>query len=202
MSKLWNPDRIVHVDREGDMERASDGYSRYGAYVGAREMSFQDAFARPELEAAEPVAFAATAWQVATPPNMSPGLVDWRPDIHKVTVGFDDDGKDLMVTVELPLTHRQLAAKVPYTYEDWTPHRHWLADDYGYLMEPGTRRDRPTVLATVKIHHILSWVPLVTPGKPTGRQLVDDALQSVEYTAAAINAELPEIINTVQGRGK
>lgn len=196
----WTQDRIIHVDLDGDRERASDDYSRYGSYVGGRELSFQDSWAKPELKPAEPIAFASAAWEVACPPIMSPGLVDWRPDLHKVRVGYDDDGANLMVTVQLPLQHHQLAAKIPYEYEDWNPHNHWRADDYVYLMEPGVRKGKPTVTALVTIQHILTSVTLVTPpAEPTGRALVDACLQSVELTAAAINAELPEIINAVQG---
>lgn len=198
MAHTWGPHRIVHVDREGDRDRASDGYSRYGAYVSARKHQFVDTYEGPEAPL-EPIRFALEAWRIATPPVMGPGLVDWRPDLHKVTIGYDEDGADMMVTVELPLRHNQLAAEIPYSYKDWELQRHWGADDYQYLLEPGTRRDRPTVITTVTIRHILTSVTLVTPGRPTGRQLVDDALRSVNLTAAAINAELPEIIRTVQG---
>jgi hypothetical protein len=186
------------VDREGDADRASDGYSRYGVYVLDREREFTDPWAA-DVQPLEPLAFAIKAFEVACPPIMSPGLVDWRPDVHTVSLGYDEDGNHLMVTVELPIKHSQLAAKIPYGYTDWALHRHWSHDDYQYLTYPGTRRDRPTVLATVKVTHVLAHVTLVTPGRPTGRPLVDDALRSVELTAAAINAELPEIINTVQG---
>lgn len=199
----WSPETIIHVDLEGDRDRASDDYSRYGSYVGGRELSFQDQWAKPELKPSEPIAFAATAWEVACPPIMSPGLVDWRPDIHKIRVGYDEDGRDLMATVELPLEHHQLAAKIPYQYEDWARHNHWRGDDYVYLMHGGVRRGKPTVTALVTIQHILSSVTLVTPpAAPTGRALVDACLQSVELTAAALNAELPEIINAVQGRDR
>lgn len=202
MSKPWGPNYVVHVDLEGDRERASNGHSRYGSYVGAQEEAFQDHWAKPELRAVEAIQFAAVAWEVASPPIMSPGLLDWRPDIHKITLGYDEDGADLMVTAELPLRHRQLAARIPHTYEDWGWHSHWHGEPYEYLVEPGTRRDRPTVITTVKIRHILGSVTLVTPGAATGRPLVDAALQSVELTAAAINAELPEIINTVLGEAR
>lgn len=200
MSKIWIPDPIVHVDRKGGEERASDGYSRYGSYVGAREERFQDHWAKPEQKPLDPIYFANVAWEIATPPVMSPGLVDWRADLHKVTVGYDEEyGRDLMLTVELPLEHHQLAAKIPYTYQDWDrPYRSY-EDGFQFLAQPGTRHDRPTLITMVTVRHILGSVTLVTPGKPTGRQLVDDALLSVEYTAATVNAELPEIIRNVQG---
>jgi hypothetical protein len=198
VSTPWGPDYIVHVDRKHDAENASNGYSRYGSYVGAREPSFQDPWEQPEKKPLEPIAFAIQAWQVATVEVSSPSLVEFRPDINKITLGYDEDGDRLVVTVELPLRHRDLAAKIPYTYDDWGTYHHWSSDDYAYLQQPRVRPDRPVVTTVATIRHI-PQITLVTPGKPTGRALVDDALHSVELTAAAINASLPEIIRTVQG---
>lgn len=198
MAHTWSPDHIVHVDLEGDRARASDGYSRYGVYLADRETEFAQPWDK-DMSPMGPLYFAIKAWEVATPPVMAPGLVDWRPDLHTVKLGYDEEGHHLMATVELPLEHDRLAAKLPRTYQDWQPHRHWTDDPYQHLSYPGTRRDRPTVLTTVTIRHVLSSVTLVPPRRPTGRELVDDALRSVELSAAALNAELPEIIRTVQG---
>ncbi|MFC4328358.1 hypothetical protein ACFPC0_11020 [Streptomyces andamanensis] len=198
MAQIWAPDKIVHVDREGDRERASDGYSRYGSYVGAREDEFKDTWSRKLDAPLEPIAFAIAAWRIATPPVMSPGLVDCRPDLHVVDVGYDEDGTCLAVSVQLPLRHAELAAKIPYAYDDWSRVNHWSHSDYSYLEMPRVRCGHPAVTALATIRHI-PQITLVTPGPPTGQKLVDDCLQSVELTAAAINAELPEIIRNVLG---
>lgn len=201
MSHTWGPDHIVHVDRDHDTRNASDGYSRYGSYVGARELSFQDPWAQPKKEPLAAASFALAAWHVATREVSSPPLVNLRPDIRNVALGFDEEGEHLAAVVELPLTHRQLAAKIPHAYADWNPYSGWTPGDDGYahLSTPSARPGRPAVSALVTVRHVLSSLTLVTPGTPTGRPLVDDALASVERTAAAINAELPEIIRTVQG---
>jgi hypothetical protein len=201
MRNPWSPEYVVHVDREGDTERASDGYSRYGSYVEARAYEeFTDKYLGPEAPL-EPIGFAITAWRVASPPVMSPGLVDWRPDILKLELGWDEDGKHLVVTAEVPIHHGQLAARIPATYDDWRPYNHWTGDSYHYWTRPAVRPGSPAVTATATIRHIPQII-LVQPGRPKGRQLVDDALQSVEHTAAAINRELPEIIRAVQGEGR
>lgn len=201
MTHRWGPGAIVYVDRDHDARNASNGYSRYGSYVGARELSFQDPFEQPDKKPLDPIGFAIQAWQVASVEVTSPSLVEWRPDIHKITLGYDEDGDRLVVTVELPLRHHQLAAKLPRTYDDYKPVRHWMNDDYDYLEVPGARPGHPAVTTMATIRHI-PQIKLVTPGEPTGRPLVDDALLSVEYTAAAINAEMPELIRTVQGEGR
>ena len=198
MKPLWSEDYIVHVDREGDKERASDGYSRYGAYVEAREESFIDHIEGPD-QPLEPIAFAAKAWEIASTPVMSPGLVEWRPDIAKISLGYDEDGTRPVVRVELPLRHRELAAKLPATYDDWGVYREWANDLYVYAEHPRCRPGHPAVTVMAGIRHI-PQLTLVQPGKPRGRALVDDALRSVDLTATAINAELPEILRNVYGR--
>lgn len=193
----WNSDTIVHMDRQADKERASDGYSRYGAYVLAREESFIDHIEGPDAPLT-PIDFAIKAWEVATPPVMGPGLVEWRADIAAIRLGYDEDGERLVVKVELPLRHTALAARVPRTYDDWGVYRHWASDDYHYAEHPRVRPGRPAVTVMAGIRHI-PQLTLVQPGKPRDRALVDDCLRSVDLTTTAINAELPEIIRTVTG---
>lgn len=202
MTHTWGPDTIVHVDRAHDARNVSNGYSRYGSYVEAREESFRDPWAEPEeAKPLDAVAFAIRAWQVASVEVSSPSLVEWRADIHEISLGYDEDGQHLVVHVELPLRHHQLAASIPRTYDDYKPLRHWQGDGYDYMEIPPVRTDRPAVTTMATIRHI-PHITLVQPGKPTGRALVDDALLSVEMTAAAINAELPEIIRTLQGKNQ
>lgn len=206
MPRTWHRDKIIHVDREGDRERASDGYSRFGSYVGAREVSFRDNFSggtpgkRTPYDPLTPIEFAQAAWFVATPPVMSPGLVDWRPDVQAVTLERNEDGDQMVVVLELPVSHGELASKIiPHSYDDWTLVRGWGDEDgYARLEEPCVRSGHPAVTATVQIRHIPTW-SLVVPTATTGRDLVEEAIASVEATAAAINAELPEIIRTVRG---
>ncbi|MEV6401243.1 hypothetical protein AB0M39_41805 [Streptomyces sp. NPDC051907] len=193
---FWHQGKIVHVDRTGDKERASDGHSRYGSYVGAREESFKDHF--EDNAPLDPISFARQAWYVASPPVMSPGLVDWRPDLAKVDLERTEEGDNLAVVVTLPLTHSQLAARIPYTYGDWERYAMWSDNGYDYLQQPMVKLGQPLVTASAEIRHIPAW-SLLQPTALTGPELVEEALASVEAVAAAINAELPEIIRTVLG---
>lgn len=192
MTHKWSPDEIVWVDRKGDSKRASDGYSRYGAYVADREMAFWDSREKTPTPL-PPEQFAAEAWDIAS--NTMDGLVAWRPDIQELTVRGVTGGR-LAVAARIFLRHDQLAADIPDEYRDWelaSP-----APVHGYLpLKAPTGDEGTTVIANLRIDHVLSSVALVSPTALTGRALADEALRSVELTAAAINAELPQIIRNV-----
>jgi hypothetical protein len=62
------------VDRDYDCEHASDGISRYGAYL-------RDAAFEPWTDHDQAVEWAVFAWQSATGPVMSPGYVRYHPRV-------------------------------------------------------------------------------------------------------------------------
>src|SRR5215467_4266023 len=63
------------TDRDYDHEYASDGISRYGAYL-------RDATFEPWTDNDQAVEWAAFAWQRATSPVMSPGYVRYHPRVR------------------------------------------------------------------------------------------------------------------------
>ncbi|MFF7459342.1 hypothetical protein [Kitasatospora sp. NPDC008115] len=98
----FNRFTLAIVDDIRDREQASDGYSRYGAYIAQHADDFQD-----DGEPLRPVDFAAVAWAVATHPVMSPGYVDVRPDIQPLTVHRDYDGRPVL-GAKVGLRHHDL----------------------------------------------------------------------------------------------
>ena len=62
------------VDRDHDREHASDGISRYGAYL-------RDAAFEPWTDHDQAVEWAVFAWRRATGPVMSPGYVRYHPRV-------------------------------------------------------------------------------------------------------------------------
>ena len=62
------------VDRDYDREHASDGISRYGAYL-------RDAAFEPWTDDDQAVEWAVFAWRRATGPVMSPGYVRYHPRV-------------------------------------------------------------------------------------------------------------------------
>ncbi|MFD8695365.1 hypothetical protein [Kitasatospora purpeofusca] len=65
---------LAVIDDIADREKASDGRSRYAAYLTKHADDFHEGG-----EPLTPVDFAALAWSVATFPVMWPGYVDVRP---------------------------------------------------------------------------------------------------------------------------
>lgn len=196
MVKAWTPDKIVRVDRAGDRERASDGHSRYGAYVRDRELKFseQDGESRKPLW---PIGFAIEAWRVACSPVMSPGLVQWRPDLHRVALELTDDGR-LAVAVTLPLTHRSIMPGVPWNWGDWQRYRLSAEDGYAELGQPEPKGKDPLLTVSAQIRHVPEWT-LLQPNATSGIELVEECIASVEHTAAIINQEVGLLVSRLLG---
>ncbi|MFE7442370.1 hypothetical protein ACFU7X_18185 [Streptomyces chartreusis] len=176
---VWTPTTLVHVDRDYDRRNADTrSGSRFGSYISARtaELDEEDRTDRAE--------FTAWAWRIATPPVMSPGYIDIRPDLS-VTFDRDEDG-DPIVKVTVPLPHRALAREHRPGYEvgDWEA-PYGRGETYPQLWAP----------AYIKRTAVLTSATMLVPAKdwdlfvPSGRaeQLVDDAQLAVETAARLIN---------------
>ena len=177
---VWNPATLVRVDHEYDRRNADTrSGSRFGSYVSAREQELN------EEDRTDRAEFTAWAWRIATPPVMSPGYVDIRPDLS-VTFGRDEDSNPF-VKVVVPLPHQALVSEHRPGYEvgDWeAPYGH--GESYRQLWAP----------AFIKRTAVLASATMLVPAKdwdlfvPSGgaEQLVDDAQLAVETAARLINS--------------
>ncbi|MFE2934976.1 hypothetical protein [Streptomyces sp. NPDC059278] len=199
MTKAWTPNKIVRVDREGDRERASDGHSRYGAYVGDRELKFRAPDSEPPTPL-EPIEFAMEAWRVACSPVMSPGLVQWRPDLHRVALELTGEGR-LAVVVTLPLTHRSVMPGVPWNWDDWQRYGLYTEDGYAELGLPDLKGKDPLLTVSAQIRYAPEWT-LLQANATTGIELVEECIASVEHTAATINQEVGPLVSRLLGGGE
>src|SRR6266516_4820758 len=99
---------ICWVDAAWDREFASDGVSRYGAYLRGHTAAFAPLWDEPPdpdwgAITADPGEFAAAAFQVATGPVMSPGYVRWHPRVLDYQVGYGDDPDPARLIVQVTL---------------------------------------------------------------------------------------------------
>lgn len=137
---------LVWIDHEHDRASASDGVSRYGAYLRQRADWFREVYS--------PATFAATAWRVATGPVMSPGLVRMRPDLNGVTLDFDEGGEGILrATVRVPLPYycvRGASDRLRYPVADWHTERTWDPDGTRYDA-PRASQDYAAVLITAAV---------------------------------------------------
>lgn len=187
MAVKWSPYEIVLMDRDHDIQNASDGYSRYGSYVGGRELSFRDHFAGNDTTPLAPNEFAAMAWEIANSPVMSPGLVRVRPDIHEVKVSpySDGSGSEIVLTIEVPLKHNALRGRPPYEWRDW--HHPWAPSETFPQYHGSEPDEQPLLLVTATLA-LRPRFTLIAPTATTGRALVEECLQAVSTLTDQINA--------------
>ncbi|WP_051836564.1 hypothetical protein [Streptomyces sp. NRRL WC-3742] len=185
---------LAVVDDVHDRERASNGDSRYGAYL-ARNKRLLHEDGQP-LTAAE---FACSAWQIATSPVMSPGYVRIRPDLHAVTV-VPAAHNEVALRVEVPLRHSALAHRPDHRLGDWQPDPWGTERGFGRLIEPYA--DKALLLATATL---LLPVPdhlLIEPGTAEpGPIMTIEAKSVVEELAVWANAHA-HLVNDLSGGGR
>lgn len=132
--ELPMPDQPFWIDREYDREYASDGVSRYGAYV--RQATF-----KPWTDEGQHVELAVYAWDRATTPVMSPGYVRQHPGILSAQLARSDWDGSLIAQVDI-LTGQpqQFRNGLPGPGDGWWrswPSEHCIASDREIYYEPG-----------------------------------------------------------------
>jgi len=187
------------LDLGYDREYASDGVSRYGAYLRDRASWWDDDDPGSDSVYAAGRS-AARCWEIANGPIMAPGLVVLHPRILTATAGVDDyDGRQLVLTVRLvaglPDGLRQVLG-----YQ-W---RSWQHEEYGASgptwTEPYERSGGPLRMALPTLS--LSWpVPAARlPFPGGGLPDVDLAIDVVAAVAEVLNGELGPVLAYLAGQ--
>jgi hypothetical protein len=185
--------RVCWVDADWDRTNASDGVSRYGAYLRGHTEEFEP-FHGPDaggitLDAGE---FAAAALRVATGPIMSPGYVGWHPRVldHMVSHGETPEPDRLVCVVTLAISLPRWLG-VPW----WS----WAERFGDPWCEPGD--DRHAALASLELRWPLHTSALPRPGPPAapGEPNLRDAKASVAALVAAINATAGPVLAALEG---
>ena len=187
------------IDRHYDRERASDGISRYGAYL--RDASFE-----PWTDHDQSVEWAVFAWRRATGPVMSPGYVRYHPRVlaARLERGGWDGG--LVARVDLvsswpeqlkPALARALRLGDRDAYwQDW-PTEYRGGDTVSYY-EPGEAdiAARPYLLATLSLHFTVASAALPEP-PATSAALLGAAQQAVAVVMAELNRIVGPVLATL-----
>jgi len=187
------------LDLGYDREYASDGVSRYGAYLRDRTSWWNDDGAESDVEYAA-VRSAARCWEIANGPIMAPALVWLHPRILTAQAGVDDyDGRQLVLTVRLvaglPDGLRRLLGS------GW---RSWQYQQRGLpapaWVEPYDRSGRPMRMAlpTVSVSWPVPAARLPSPGG--GLPDVDAAIDLVAAVAEVLNGELRSVLAHLAGQ--
>jgi hypothetical protein len=170
---------VCWIDRDYDRASASDGVSRYGAYLRDHADLFDPWGEAPDGVTADPVELAIAAFKVATGPIMSPGYVRWhgRVQDHHATRSEHDGHLVVSVTLAVP-------SPVPLPWS-W---RGWERDFHDRYLEPDHRR--PVGLGRLELRWPVPTDQLPIPARPKrpGVPNLRDATRAVEALVAAINA--------------
>jgi hypothetical protein len=186
------------IDRAYDREYASDGISRYGAYL-------RDATFEPWTDQDRAVEWAVFAWERATGPVMSPGYVHYHPRV--LSAQLERSGWDASLAAGVTFVSSwpeqfksALVKSVRFgdkdTYwQDWpTEYR----GDTTCYYEP---RDadvavRPYLLTTVSLQFTVPSAALPEPPASSVAQL-----SAGQQAVAAVVAELNRIVGPVLAAG-
>ena len=177
------------VDRDSDREQASDGISRYGAYL--RDGAFE-----PWTDHDQAVEWAVFAWRRATSPVMSPGYVRYHPRVLAARLersGWDGTlvaGVDLVSTWPEQLKAAlvsavKLGGRDAY-WQDWpTEYRGGETISY-YQPSEADVAARPYALAMVSLQFSMPSGALPEP-PGTSAALLSAGQQAVAVVVAELN---------------
>ena len=199
----WHTRKLVVVNGVYDRDSASDGRSRYGAYLRQHAEDFRDGWTDRPTPIQDPAEFAVHAWRVATAPVMVPGYVQIRPDLRSVTLHRDEDDGGLYADIRIPLPHSHIShigghtKRFPYTWQDWEAERSYEDTAFHRLVEPRSTK-RPSVLAEVTVRVPGgAWAGLPTPTAYEGTVLLEEARDAVSTVVAYINEDAGPMVETI-----
>ena len=178
--------RAFEPDEDYDHTHASDGVSRYSAYLAQRAYLFTDEDDQPTTD---PELFAGAAWKITHSPIMAPGYVRAHGRVQTTSVHWDDESRSA-VCVELAVSSAPEAASFTY------PWRRWSRDDHGHWLPPENYA-RPNALTVLRIAIPLAGVTLPSPRYVAGRPGCPDtetAKQAVQTLCRMLNAPLAYVL--------
>jgi hypothetical protein len=169
------------IDEAYDRTYASDGFSRYGAYLAKRLPAVADD--DPDV-LNDPVRWAAFAWATATSPVMSPAYLDWHGPIEDIQVGWDDGHLAVQAVVRT-----DPAVKLP----GW---RGWDQDRHGNHLEPWHGDRIALARVTLRVRLVDLRLPL-PPSADSQEDIVCAAKEALSSTALAVDEVLAPVVNAL-----
>jgi hypothetical protein len=189
------------VDRDYDREHASDGISRYGAYL-------RDATFEPWTDRDQAVEWAVFAWERATSPVMSPGYVRYHPRVLGARLersGWDGNlvaGVTLVSAWPEQLT-RALGRAVRLGdreahWQDWPVEYRGGGTACYYEPSEADIASRPYLLTTVSVQFSVASAALPDPPAASAARL-DAGRQAVAVVLAELNRVVGPVLGAVCG---
>jgi hypothetical protein len=183
---------FVFNDTE-DRDRASDGVSRYGAYLRDHAEEFRTLFDQIDDRAVtrDPGEFAAAAWKVATSPIMAPPYLGWTAE-RLISVSFSAGWESwLIAEVQVAVPRPQVLRDVAAGFTDWARPSY---PGGTYEGPSGAYMDRPALLTSAELAWRIDFADLYVPQDAPGRLSVADAKLSVKRLAWLLEARLAPVM--------
>jgi hypothetical protein len=182
---------VCWIDRDHDRANASDGVSRYGAYLRDHAHLFNLWGEAPDGVTADPVEFAIAAFKVATGPIMSPGYLRWHGRVCDHSAGRSEDDDRLLLSVTLAVPS---PVRLPW---DW---RGWERDFHDRYLEPDDRR--PVGLAQLELRWPVPTDQVPTPTRPRRPGVPNrrDATGAVAVLVEQVNATVGPVLADLEAR--
>jgi hypothetical protein len=197
-------DTAVWIDADYDRERASNGVSRYGAYIKQNLSDFAECW-DGSLEAGLPVHLAVQAWRVATSPIMAPSYVRYHRRVLGIRLQCSYWDYSLLAYADLvspwPQPLRQSRRWMEQTGRGWW--RDWPIEFGDTYCEPSDEdlTKAPSVLATASLRFTVPSDQFPAPpaaqpngGTPDLAELVAVAQASVAASARELNRVVCPVI--------
>lgn len=185
-------DRIAWTDEYTDRANASDGVSRFGAYIRQRAHLFAD-----DLDSLSPAAFAATVWTIGCSPVMSPGYVRTRNDVWAVTCWCGEEPGILVAGVEvrLPWPPGIRGSDSSSGWVSWARSRSTWDDEAPLLIPPDERQHALLVTGHLRVPVAEELLPAPCP---PGALDVMVAKRAVAVIAGQVNAQAGPVLMALQ----
>jgi hypothetical protein len=182
---------VCWIDHDHDRTSASDGVSRYGAYLRDHADLFDPWRDAPQGVTGDPVEFAVAAFKVATGPIMSPGYVRWHGRVQGYDAGRSEHDSGLLLTVTLAVP---APVRLPWSW------RGWERDFHDRYREPDDRR--PVGLARLELRWPVGTGQLPTPSRPRrlGMPNLRDATRAVAVLVEQVNATVGPVLAELEAR--
>src|SRR5262249_51964370 len=188
------------VDRDYDRSHASDGISRYGAYL-------RDAAFEPWTDHDQAVEWAVFAWERATGPVMSPGYVRYHPRVLSAQLARSGWGGSPAVGVtlgsSLPEPFTTAPTRSVKLGDQDTPLQDWPTEYRGgstcyYEPSEADVAARPYLLTTLSLQFTAPSAALPKP-PATSAALLTAGQQAVAVVVAELNRIVGPVLAAVLG---
>lgn|GEM_PF-1156337 len=185
------------IDQDFDRERAPGGRGRYGQRVRRDLAAFADSWGD-----ISPVAFACTAWRLATPPALDPGYVRWHRRVLEATcLASPWDGTlSARVRIVAPWPVALTSSRTWWHDRGW---RDW-PETFGQFLAPADQELakhahlRASLLAEAPIP--FEQLP-AAPNGPDDGDVVELARRAVTILTRELDDLIAPIIQRLEGAG-